>query len=107
MNFIELTICEGIATVTISRGKVNSLNGMVVNELAAQLKILETDKDIKALILTGHGKFFSFGFDIPEFLSYTKEEFTDYLTNLTDLYAYLFLLRCTPLFGQPRRGNHF
>jgi 3,2-trans-enoyl-CoA isomerase len=46
---------------------------------------------IAAVILTGSGKFFSFGFDIPEFLAITKEEFTEYLANFTDLYTYLFL----------------
>ena len=91
MNFVEVEIREGIATVVLTRGKVNSLNGLVVNELREQLKALEVDKDLKALVLTGRGKFFSFGFDIPEFLSFTKEEFTDYLTNFTDLYTYLFL----------------
>ncbi len=91
MSFIDVEICDGIAIVTLARGKVNSLNGTVVNELREQLEVLETDKDIKALVLTGQGKFFSFGFDIPEFLSFNKEEFTDYLTNFTDLYTYLFL----------------
>ncbi len=91
MNFIEVEICEGIAIVSLNRGKVNALNGMVVNELRQQLKALEADKEIKAVVLTGRGRFFSFGFDIPEFLSFTKEEFTDYLTRFTELYTYLFL----------------
>jgi enoyl-CoA hydratase len=42
------------------------------------------------VVLTGAGKFFSFGFDVPEFLSFTKSEFTAFLTRFTDLYAYLF-----------------
>ena len=91
MNFVEVETNEGIATVVLSRGKVNALNGMVVDELRERLKALEVDQDLKALVLTGRGKFFSFGFDIPEFLSFTKAEFTNYLTNFTDLYTYLFL----------------
>ncbi|MBW2607262.1 MAG: enoyl-CoA hydratase/isomerase family protein [Deltaproteobacteria bacterium] len=91
MNFVEVETIEGIATVVLSRGKVNALNGMVVDELSECLKALEVDQELKALVLTGCGKFFSFGFDIPEFLSFTKEEFTNYLTNFTDLYTYLFL----------------
>jgi len=91
MSFVEIESSEGIATVVLSRGKVNALNGMVVDELRARLKALEVDQDLKALVLTGQGKFFSFGFDIPEFLSFTKEEFTNYLINFTDLYTYLFL----------------
>jgi len=91
MNFVEVETIEGIATAVLSRGKVNALNGMVVDELRECLKSLEVDQELKALVLTGCGKFFSFGFDIPEFLSFTKEEFTNYLTNFTDLYTYLFL----------------
>jgi enoyl-CoA hydratase/carnithine racemase len=41
--------------------------------------------------LTGEGKFFTFGFDIPEFLSYTKEAFVRYLTKFTGLYTDIFL----------------
>lgn len=91
MNFVKVETIDEIATVMLRRGKVNALNGTVVDELRERLKALEVDQNLKALVLTGYGKFFSFGFDIPEFLSFTKEEFTNYLTNFTDLYTYLFL----------------
>lgn len=91
MNFVEVETSEGIATVVLNRGKVNALNGMVVEELKDRLNALEADRDSKAIVLTGRGKFFSFGFDIPEFLSFTKEAFTNYLIHFTNLYTYLFL----------------
>jgi 3,2-trans-enoyl-CoA isomerase len=91
MDFVALQKTDRIATLTLSRGKVNALNAAVVDQLRTRLKDLEVDPEIAALILTGSGKFFSFGFDIPEFLALTKEEFTEYLTNFTDLYTYLFL----------------
>ena len=91
MNFVEVKTAEGIATIILNRGKVNALNDMVVDELRAILQESEVDQDIKAIVISGYGKFFSFGFDIPEFLSFTKEEFTNYLTKFTDLYTYLFL----------------
>ena len=91
MNYVEVEINEGVATVVLSRGKVNALNGIVVDELRERLKVLEVGQDVKALVLTGYGNFFSFGFDIPEFLSFTHAEFTNFLTNFTDLYTYLFL----------------
>ena len=91
MSFVEVETSEGIATVTLHRGKVNALNGMVVDELRECLKAVEVDQNLKALVLTGCGKFLSFGFDIPEFLSFTKGEFTNFLTNFTDLYTYVFL----------------
>ena len=91
MNFIEVEKDKGIATLKLRRGKVNALNGTVVDQLRESLKALEGDSEATAVVLTGTGKFFSFGFDVPEFLSFTKEQFTRYLFNFTDLYTYLFL----------------
>ncbi len=90
MNFVTVETNEGIATVVLKRGKVNALNDDVVDELRESFKALEADPDIKAVVFTGYGKFFSFGFDIPEFLSFSKKDFTNYLINFTDLYTYLF-----------------
>lgn len=91
MDFVKLDKAGGIATLTLNRGKVNALNAIVVGELRARLKALEVDREVTAVILTGSGKFFSFGFDIPEFLAFSKEQFAEYLANFTDLYTYLFL----------------
>ena len=91
MDFVAARKDNGIATLTLIRGRVNALNGAVVDQLRAQLENLEIDREVTAVVLTGSGKFFSFGFDIPEFLASTKEEFAQYLVNFTDLYTYLFL----------------
>ena len=91
MEFVQLQKRDGIATLTLGRGKVNALNGAVVDEIRASLKSLEHDPEVKSVILTGAGKFFSFGFDVPEFLSFEKAQFARFLTSFTDLYTYLFL----------------
>jgi 3,2-trans-enoyl-CoA isomerase len=91
MHFVLISQQDAVATMTLSRGKVNALNESVVEELHSTLANLENDQSIKAIILTGQGKFFSFGFDIPEFLNYSKEEFSRYLTKFTALYTYMFL----------------
>ena len=90
MDFIEVQRSDRIATARLSRGKVNALNGAVVDQLRSVLRAWEGDPEVGAVVVTGTGKFFSFGFDIPEFLSFTRAEFTDYLRNFTDLYTYLF-----------------
>jgi Delta3-Delta2-enoyl-CoA isomerase len=82
---------DNIAILKLSRGKVNALNGEVVKELREGLESLEADQDTRAVILTGQGKFFSFGFDIPQFLSFGKEQFSSFLSEFTQLYAYVFL----------------
>lgn len=91
MNFVSLTMNEGIARIALSRGKVNAINEKVVEELTDCFRGLAYDPAVRALILTGEGKFFTFGFDIPEFLSYSKESFVRYLTKFTGLYTDIFL----------------
>ena len=87
MTFIEVEQSDGITSLYLNRGKVNALNGAVVEELREALRSAETSK---AVILSGRGKFFSFGFDIPEFLSFSREELTRFLVQFTDLYTVLF-----------------
>ena len=88
---MHLDIHEGIATVRLERGKVNALNEQVVDELSSCLRGLESDPTVRGVLLTGTGKFFSFGFDIPEFLGAQREEFTGYLRKFTTLYRELFV----------------
>ena len=91
MSFIIKKIEKGIATLTFNRGKVNAINEDFVDQLDQALKALEHDGDVRAIILTGQGKFFSFGFDIPEFLSRPRDDFRRFLSKFTALYAYMFL----------------
>ena len=90
MEFVQLQKRDGIATLTLARGKVNAINGPLVDQMREQLKSLKHDPEVKAIILTGAGKFFSFGFDVPEFLSFDKAQFARFLIGFTDLYTYLF-----------------
>lgn len=91
MNNIEIKINDNIAHIVLKRGKVNALNENVMDEFYKCFKRLEINSDVRAIILTGSGNFFSFGFDIPEFLSNSKKEFTNFLIKFADFYTYLFL----------------
>src|SRR5512135_1887998 len=91
MSFVEVQVRDGIATVVLQRGKVNALNPVVVDELSATFHALQSDTEVSAVVFTGSGKFFSFGFDIPELLAYPREKFTHYLTSFTTLYRDLFI----------------
>lgn len=88
---IELAREEEIALLTLSRGKVNALNEPFVEQLGKSLGHLASDREIRAVILTGQGKFFSFGFDIPELLAYSKSSFARYITKFCNLYTSMFL----------------
>ena len=50
MNFVKVETNEGIATVILNRGKVNALNGEVVDELRESFMALEVNQDIKAIV---------------------------------------------------------
>ncbi len=91
MDYINVSKNEGVATLTLNRGKVNALNEVMVEQLNDCFADLESDQGTKSVLLTGQGTFFSFGFDIPEFLSYSKDDFTRYITKFTNLYTYMFL----------------
>ena len=91
MEYISRTDQDGIAGLVIRRGKVNAFNDAVVEELSRTFGELALDPSVRAITLTGTGKFFSFGFDIPQFLGYDKARFTRYLTAFTRLYREIFL----------------
>lgn len=74
MEFIITERNGAKATVRLNRGKANPINHQVVNELAATLTELENDNTISAVILTGHGEFFSAGLDVIELYSYNEEQ---------------------------------
>lgn len=91
MSHVEVSEKDGIATVTISRGKVNAINVVMVEQIQEALSGIEANERVRAVILTGRGKFFTFGFDIPEFMTFSREEFSRYLFKFTDLYAHIFI----------------
>ena len=93
MNCLAVSKDNGVATITLQRGKVNAINENLVHELDSCLTDLEADPEIRSIILTGSGKFFSFGFDIPELLLFSPEEFTQLLIQFTNLYTRIFLFQ--------------
>ena len=90
MSFMHVSKDVEISTVTLSRGKVNALNEPMVEEITKSFEDLAIDNEVRSIIFTGSGKFFSFGFDVPEFLSYPKNDFIKYLEKFTNLYTYVF-----------------
>lgn len=65
-----------IAVLTIERPKqLNALNGACIEELAAEVQRLQSDRSISAVVLTGSGeKAFVAGADITEFSDFNAEQ---------------------------------
>ncbi|AFM22822.1 enoyl-CoA hydratase/isomerase family protein [Desulfomonile tiedjei] len=91
MEFIIQSVQDNIASITLNRGKVNPINEAFAEELKSCFQELATNPEVKAVIITGRGSFFSFGLDIPEFLGYSRQDFIRFVTKFADLYTYVFL----------------
>jgi len=91
LDHVTIDYSEGVALVSLRRGKVNAINSAVVAQLGAALDHLLPNKEIGALVLTGSGKFFSFGLDVPELFPLDQEAFTAFLTEFTGLYMKIYV----------------
>ncbi|OWF55133.1 enoyl-CoA delta isomerase 2, peroxisomal-like [Mizuhopecten yessoensis] len=63
---------DGIAIITMQNGE-NRLNQIFVTEMWNILDEIERNKDVKAVITTGEGKFYSNGLDLPWMKSETDD----------------------------------
>ena len=61
-----------------------------MDELRHVFDELAEDPAVRAVVLSGRGSFFSFGWDVPEFLSWPRERFTGFLESFTTLYLSMF-----------------
>jgi len=76
VSTLSLVIENHIATLTINSPPANALSTTLLKDLEVQLDRIEKDDSVKAVILTGEGRFFSAGADIKEFTS--LQEASDY-----------------------------
>lgn len=66
-EFIEATVEDSIATVTLNRPNVlNALNRKMVAEIVEALECFDRDDAVRVIVLTGKGKAFAAGADIDE-----------------------------------------
>jgi enoyl-CoA hydratase/3-hydroxyacyl-CoA dehydrogenase len=69
MSLVNFEIDEGIATITINRpGTNNSLNPVVVHQLACAFEQAASDERVTGIVLAGAGKAFAIGADIDFFV---------------------------------------
>lgn len=65
-NF-QVNFEEEVAYITIDHPPANALSADVLTELSGAIPQLEQRDDVKAVVITGKGKFFAAGADIQEF----------------------------------------
>ncbi len=67
---VQVSIAEGVAKVVLNRPDVlNALNGQLLDELNTALKDLETDPQVRCVVVTGSGRAFCAGADLGELRS--------------------------------------
>lgn len=74
MGYVSVHVKEKIAAVTFSNPPVNAMSTNVLNELLQLLESLEHDENVRAILVSGEGRFFSAGANIKEFTSMESKE---------------------------------
>ena len=64
-----------IGVLTMNRPEaLNALNSQVISELAEFLKLIDQDREVRCLVVTGEGKAFVAGADIKEMQNYNQDQ---------------------------------
>ncbi len=63
-EFIDLSVREGVGTLTLNRPPVNVINIPMLRELIDALEIAAGNRELKVLQLRAAGKLFSAGVDV-------------------------------------------
>lgn len=74
-NLVSTTVQDNILTITLNRPeKLNSFTEPMAKQLQQALDEANQDADIRSLLLTGNGKAFSAGQDLPEVVEREETE---------------------------------
>jgi enoyl-CoA hydratase len=90
MGYVKLEKKDRVAVITMNRPeKRNALNSEVRQELYAVLKQIESDQNIRSVIITGAGEAFIAGADIQAMKNYTVKEATESSRQGSRIFSYM------------------
>lgn len=82
-EFIETEITDGIAHLKFNRpGQLNAFNNELMRETLAAMAALNNDETVRVIIVSGHGRAFSAGFDLKAASDRTLETHADWRQQL-------------------------
>ncbi len=88
-KFLRTEKTDGVVRITLARPKHNVLNLEMMKELTALLKELESDNDLKCLVIVGEGKSWCAGVEVgdhkPELAPEMIAVFDEMLSKVSDL----------------------
>ena len=88
---MELEIKGGVAVLSMRAGKANAMGAAFLERLSAQLDALEAS-DAAALVLTGEGKSFSAGLDLPEVMGLDRPALERFIRRFSEVMLRVFAL---------------
>ena len=92
MALLEVAVDETVVTVILTSGNGNTISLDLLEELVLFLEKVAGDPSIKAIILTGSGKFFSAGFDLVELCNYSRSQFEIFFRKFLSVCENLFCI---------------
>ena len=81
---LQETMQDDIKIVTLSNGKTNPLNREMLVRLKEIIDEVDNNPSPKGIILTGEGRFFSSGFDLPIFINFKDRSEADVFFDMEE-----------------------
>ena len=89
-EMIRLEMNNGVATLRLDRPPANALDLSFITALADAFAELEGRGDVRAVVVTGTGRFFSAGLDLKAIPGYGHDEQRALATNLNRMVGRLY-----------------
>ena len=87
MEFIQLDVADGVATIRLARPPVNALNFQMQAEIKAAAEICDRRDDIRAVVIYGGEKAFAAGADIKEMEGLSASEMIERGAAIEDSFS--------------------
>jgi len=82
--YVDTSIQDGIATITINRPEaMNALNETVIEQLGHAINVVNSNDDVHTLVLDGAGKAFVAGADVKFFVDKIRSDSIDEIVEFT------------------------
>jgi enoyl-CoA hydratase len=88
---VNLEIHDGVALLTMNAGKANAIGSEWLDRMRRLVEEV-SQREARALVLTGYETFFSAGLDLPSLVSLSRSEMETFIGRFGDLMLELFLL---------------
>lgn len=91
---LETVLQDDVQIVTLKNGKTNPINLEILTRLNEIVREADENPSPKGIVLTGEGRFFSSGFDLPIFINFKdKDEAIAFFTFAENVLTNLFACR--------------